>query len=173
MYVAIAAGVIDRTGSWSIVSWTIAAGICNAVQASMYDYHRTAYARVVVSGRAPAGMVTAKSAGALAGVVAIYERVQETLTGAHTAVERAIAERAVSGQVGHGDRERYRSTFYRPVLGWNFLGDNMRRYAIAAAVWLHRPEWFLIFILVPMNLVLIAMWMWQQRADRRFLTART
>ena len=49
------------------------------------------------------------------------------------------------------------------------LGDNVRRFALAAFVLLHHLEWFVVFTLVPMNLILVALWIFQYRADRRFL----
>ena len=69
------------------------------------------------------------------------------------------------------DRQQYRWYFYWPVRGWNLLGDNTRFYAIGVLVLLHQVEWFFFFILGPMNVALIALWLWQQRADRRFLNA--
>src|SRR5205823_3146233 len=68
-----------------------------------------------------------------------------------------------------GRSGRYRDCFYWPMRGWNLLGDNTRFYAIGVLAWLHRLDLFFIFILVPMNLALIALWLWQRRADRRFL----
>ncbi len=173
MYLAILLGAVDRGASWSLVGVAAAAGVCNAIQAGMYDYHRTAYARVVVSGRVPGGVTTASAAGALRGVVTIYEGVQRWLTGDHARSEALIAARSSDGRVIETDRARYRQAFYRPVLGWNLLGDNMRRYAIGVLVWLQHLEWFFLFILVPMNVVLIGMWVWQRRADRAFVAGST
>ena len=34
---------------------------------------------------------------------------------------------------------------------------------------LHRIDLFFAFVLVPMNLALIALWFWQRSADRKFL----
>ena len=36
---------------------------------------------------------------------------------------------------------------------------------------LHRIDLFFAFILVPMNLALIALWFWQRSADRKFLAS--
>jgi hypothetical protein len=55
------------------------------------------------------------------------------------------------------------------VRGWNLLGDNTRFYAIGVLAWIHHPEWFFIFIVVPMNIALAGLWLWQRRADGRFL----
>jgi len=55
------------------------------------------------------------------------------------------------------------------VRGWNVLGDNTRFYAIGVLAALGRPDWFFMFVLVPMNAAFAALWLWQARADRRFL----
>ena len=75
----------------------------------------------------------------------------------------------MNGAVRDADRARYRSYFYWPVRGWNALGDNTRFYAIGAAAFAHHPEWLFAFVLVPMNAILVVLWLWQARADRRFL----
>ena len=56
----------------------------------------------------------------------------------------ASPSRAVDGRFADDDRERYRACFYGPVRGWNLLGDNVRRYALAAFVLLHHLEWFIL-----------------------------
>jgi hypothetical protein len=98
-----------------------------------------------------------------------YERMQRTLWGAHREVERRIAARAVDGCVREDDRTAYRRSFYALVRGWNVLGDNTRFYAIGALAALHRTEWFFMFVLIPMNAAFAVLWLWQARADRRFL----
>ena len=94
---------------------------------------------------------------------------QRMLNGLHVVVESIIAARSIGGAVREDDRARYRDCFYWPMRGWNLLGDNTRFYAIGVLAWLHRLDLFFIFILVPMNLALVALWLWQRRADRRFL----
>ena len=94
---------------------------------------------------------------------------QRWLIGLHAEVESVLAARSVAGQVREEDRVRYRECFYRPIRGWNVLGSNTGLYALGVLIWLHRVDLFLVFILVPMNLALIALWFWQRNADRRFL----
>ena len=94
---------------------------------------------------------------------------QRWLIGGHGKVEAALAARSVAGRVREDDRVRYRECFYRPVRGWNLLGSNTGLYAIGVLIWLHRVDLFFAFILLPMNLALIALWLWQWRADRKFL----
>src|SRR2546428_1443996 len=134
--------------------------IANLVHAQMYDYHRSAYARVVIKG---------ESTRASRGVINFYEAMEQRLAGLHLKVEAAIAERAVDGNVTDGDRARYRACFYGPVRGWNVLGDNTRFYAIGVFAWLQHLEWFFTFVLVPVDVALGVLWLWQARADRRFL----
>jgi hypothetical protein len=168
IYLAITAGVVHRGGSSSILIWMLLAGIANAMQAQMYDYHRTAYITVVAEGHAPDNE-SAKVPSWLRGLLRGYLMTQRCLIGLHAQVEAALAARSVAGRVREDDRARYRECFYGPVRGWNLLGDNTRFYAIGVLVCLHRIDLFFAFILLPMNLALIALWLWQRSADRRFL----
>jgi hypothetical protein len=169
-YLGIVAAVISRGGSWSILGWAAAAGLFTALHAQMYDYHRTAYAAIVVRGvPTRASRVSGRPSPPL---IAMYEAIQRRLAGRHPEVEALIAARSPGGgQVRMDDRARYRSCFYRPVRGWNLLGDNVRRYAFAVLAVVHHLDWMFAFILLPVNLVLAAMWLWQRRADRQFLDA--
>ncbi len=168
IYIAIAAGVIHRGGSNSIIFWMLLAGIANVMQAQMYDYHRTAYITIVGEGRAP-GSDPTKVPSWIRWLYYGYLLMQRWLIGWHAKVEAILATRSVAGRVREDDRVRYRECFYRPVRGWNLLGSNTRFYAIGVLIWLHRIDLFFAFILLPMNLALIALWLWQGRADRKFL----
>ena len=99
----------------------------------------------------------------------VYLRTQYLLGGLHPKVETLLTTRATAGVVRDDDRARYRECFRAPARGWNLLGDNTRFYAIGVLAWLHRTDLFFVFILVPMNLALVALWLWQRRAYRRFL----
>ena len=168
IYLAISGGVIQRGGSSSILIWMLLAGIANAMQSQMYDYHRTAYVTVVGEGRAP-GNDPARVPSWIRWLYSGYLMMQRWLIGWHGKVEAALARRSVAGRVREDDRVRYRECFYRPVRGWNLLGSNTGLYAIGVLIWLHRVDLFFAFILLPMNLALIALWLWQWRADRKFL----
>jgi hypothetical protein len=168
IYLAIAAGVLHRGGSNAILIWACLAALANATQAQMYDYHRTAYTTVVGKGRAP-GNDPAKVPSPIRWLFRGYLRTQRWLAGLHSEVEAALAARSIAGRVQEDDRARYRECFYGPVRGWNLLGDNTRFYAIGVLVFLHRIDLFFAFVLLPMNLALIALWLWQRSADRRFL----
>jgi hypothetical protein len=169
VYLAILALLVRQGGPVWMLVLTVVAGICTAVQAQMYDYHRTAYAAFAIKGRLPGDGSKPAVQGWLGRLVSVYSVSQRALLGRHGTVERMIASRATGGVVRLEDRERYRAAFYWPVRGWNVLGDNVRRFAIAAFVLLHHLEWFVVFTLVPMNLILAALWIYQYRADRRFL----
>ena len=170
VYLAIAAAHVAGGGSPASWAWMVAAGICNVCQAQMYDYHRTLYATVVVRKRAPRPWTPAVPSWARA-IARVHDGVQRNLIGAHAAVETLLRSHAdqTSGEVAEHDRQRYRRCFYWPVRGWNLLGDNTRFYAIGVLVLVRHLDWFFFFILGPMNVALIALWLWQQRADRRFL----
>jgi phosphatidylglycerophosphate synthase len=169
-YVAIVTGFLSRGGGVSIIVLAALSAIANTVQAQMYDYHRTAYATLAIKGVAvsadPGAWIDARWARSL---LRAYQTAQRRLIGRHNEVEAAIAARSHQGIVKDEDRARYRACFYWPVRGWNLLGDNTRFYAIGVLAWIHRIEWFFTFILVPMNIALVALWLWQRRADRRFL----
>ena len=168
IYLSIAGGVIHRGGSGFVLVWMLLAAISNMMQAQMYDYHRTAYITVALEGRTPAKPST-RVPWWVRGIYRGYLTMQQWLVGLHAEVEDALATRSDSGRVRPGDRARYRECFYWPVRGWNFLGDNTRFYAIGVLVWLQRVDLFFVFILVPMNLALLSLWLWQRRADRKFL----
>lgn len=168
VYIGIAAGMIHRGSGSSILIWMLLAGIANAVQSQMYDYHRTAYVAVTRDGRGPGhdhGSVPSWVSWLYSG----YLTMQRWLIGRHASVEAALAARSTAGQVREEDRARYRECFYRPVRGWNILGSNTGLYALGILIWLHRLDLFFAFILVPMNVALVALWFWQRTADRKFL----
>jgi phosphatidylglycerophosphate synthase len=169
VYLAILTVLVRQGGSIWMLGLTVIAGVCTAIQAQMYDYHRTAYAAIAIKGRLPLDESAHPVRGPLGRLVAVYAASQRALLGQHGAVERAIAARAPGEVVRSDDRERYRRCFYWPVRGWNVLGDNVRRFALAGFVFLHHVEWFVPFTLVPMNLILMALWLYQRRADHRFL----
>jgi hypothetical protein len=168
IYIAIAAGMIHRGGSSFVLVWMLLAGLSNAIQSQMYDYHRTAYVTVVKDGRAP-GHDSANVPSWIRWLYSGYLMMQRWLIGPHASVGAALAARSDAGRVREEDRVRYRECFYRPVRGWNILGSNTGLYALGILIWLHRLDLFLVFILAPMNLVLIALWFWQRSADRKFL----
>jgi phosphatidylglycerophosphate synthase len=168
-YVAIAMGVMHRGGGPAIWIWTVAAGIANMVHAQMYDYHRSSYAAIAIKGAATVQSADAVKPSALDELLRLYTHVQTRLVGLHGEVERAVARRSPDGRVSESDRARYRAAFYWPVRGWNFLGDNTRIYAIGVVAWLHHLGWFFLFVLGPMNVAFVLLWLWQRRADRRFL----
>ena len=168
VYVAIAAGIIHRGGSGSILVLMLLAGISNALQSQMYDYHRTAYVTVVREGRAPRNDA-AKVPSWIRWLYAGYLAMQRWLIGEHARVEAVLAARSVTGRVREEDQVRYRECFYRPVRGWNILGSNTGLYALGILIWLHRVDLFLLFILLPMNLALAVLWFRQRAADRKFL----
>ena len=171
-YVAIYSAILvgaARHGGASLVPWTLLAAVANVVHAQLYDYHRSEYIRFAIAGVTRRESLSGLRSGVLVRVLDVYEAAQRRLAGRHPEVARAIETRAVGGIVRPEDRARYRACFYWPVRGWNLLGDNTRFYAIGVLAWLHHLEWFVTFMLVPMNAALVALWLWQARADRRFL----
>jgi phosphatidylglycerophosphate synthase len=164
MYCGIILAAFPRYG-WSIVALAAAAGLCTVVHAQMYDYHRTTYAAFAIKGEVPGSSAGRQHRG----VLGLYESMQRALAGEHPVVERRIARRATGGSVASDDRDLYRACFYRPVRGWNLMGDNVRRLSIAVAAWVGRPEWFVWAELIPLNVLFVLLWWTQRRADQRFL----
>jgi phosphatidylglycerophosphate synthase len=169
IYLAIAAGVMHRGGSGIILLWMVLAGIATIAHAQMYEYHRTAYSSVV-EGRVPRHE-PAKVAPWLRGLYRGYLLMQRWLIGLHAEVDAALLRRAIAGVVRDEDRMRYRDHFYASVRGWNLLGDNTRFYAIGLLACFHRIDLFFAFILLLMNLAFLVLWLWQRRADQRFLAS--
>jgi hypothetical protein len=169
IYIAIPAGFLCRGGSSAIIIWAALAAIANTAQAQMYDYHRHHYATIVVKRFVPRDDPAKIASPWIKWLYHWYLTIQRMLNGLHVEVESVMAGRSTAGVVSAEDLARYRDCFYWPVRGWNLLGDNTRFYAIGLLAWLHRLDLFFAFILVPMNLALLALWIWQRRADRRFL----
>lgn len=175
-HIALYLGLVVTAGplwGWrAALAAAAAAGVCTAIHAQMYDYHRTAYAGFAIQRRVPSELLAPAVGGPLGPVVRAYAAMQQVLVGPHRIVEQRMAGRVTDGRVIEDDRQCYRAYFYRAVRGWNLLGDNVRRFAIAGCVFAHHPEWFIPFTLGPLNLVFLALWWYQRAADRRFLAAR-
>lgn len=170
IFLAIAAGILGRGGSGLIFLWMLLAGIATVAHAQMYEYHRTAYVSVVGDGRVPR-QEPAKVVPWLRGFYRGYLFMQRALIGLHAEAEAALSRRAIAGVVREEDRASYRRQFYWPVRGWNLLGDNTRFYAIGVLACFHRIDLFFTFVLLPMNLAFVALWLWQRRVDQRFLSS--
>jgi hypothetical protein len=164
IYLALLASALSGGAAGSAIVAAVAAAISNVMHAQMYDYHRGTYTAIAINGTPTHGEQRSRLA-----IVDAYERMQRAVCGAHRAVEQRIAARAVDGRVRDDDRVAYRRSFYALVRGWNILGDNTRFYAIGVLAALDRVDWFFMFVLVPMNAAFALLWLWQARADRRFL----
>jgi phosphatidylglycerophosphate synthase len=168
-HVAIYLGILTSAWShghgWAFLGLMFLAAFANIVHAQMYDYHRSTYAAVAIKGEPTRAMVGHPQPG----IVGAYEAMQRALSGLHPESERLVAAHQQNGRAADADRQRYRSCFYWPVRGWNLLGDNTRFYAIGVLAWFGRIEHFFLFELIPMNVAFVLLWLWQVRADRRFL----
>ena len=171
IYLGIALGLVHRTGDSRHLLWMLLAGIVTPFHAGMYDYHRQVYTAVVMEGQLPKPE-SQQIPPPIGWLFRLYLTAQRWVIGKHAAVEAALAARFVDGKVRDDDRARYRKAFYPLVRGWNFLGDNTRFYAIGVLVLLHRIDLFFLFVLGPMNLALIILWLWQRRADQKFLAVK-
>jgi hypothetical protein len=167
MYAGILASAAGHGAGSGTVMLAIGAALANIVHAQLYDYHRNTYIAIAVKGHPSPAMAGRPPRG----IVGAYERMQRLLAGLHPRVEQAAAERSRGGAVPERARQLYRRCFYWPVRGWNLMGDNTRFYAIGVFAWLGHVEWFLLFELIPMNLALAGVWLWQRAADRRYLRA--
>jgi hypothetical protein len=169
IYLALTAGLLHRGAGNAIGILFVLTVFSNIAQAQMYEYHRHHYVDFVVKGIVVRDDPAKISSPLIAWLYHRYLDLQRALNGLHVEVEGSIVARAPDGLVRDDDRMRYRQCFYGPVRGWNLLGDNTRFYAIGVLAWLQRLDLFFAFILLPMNLALIALWLWQRHADRKFL----
>jgi phosphatidylglycerophosphate synthase len=171
IYLSIAAGLVHRGGPRSTFGWMLLAGIATAIHAGLHEYHRNAYASIVTEKQLPAHH-RPNIRAPFASLFSLYVTGQRWLIGPHTVVEATIRDRALAGPVLEEDRTRYRACFRSLARALNFLGDNTRFYAIGVLACVHRIDLFFPFVLGPMNLALIILWLWQRRADERFLATR-
>ncbi|MFL6519366.1 MAG: CDP-alcohol phosphatidyltransferase family protein [Chthoniobacterales bacterium] len=171
IFVAIGANLLHRGWSTSIVVWMLLAGIATAIHAQMYVYHRDSYIAVVTKGQAVEAPVPTNVPLQIGWLVRAYFGIQRWFVGLHGKVEATLADRAGARRIREDDRILYREVFYPLVRGWNFLGDNTRFFAVGVLVCLHRIDLFFAFVLVAMNLAFVLLWLWQRRADRRFLAS--
>ncbi len=169
IYVGITAGFLHRGAPGTVVLWAGVAALANVVQAQMYEYHRHHYKTIVTRKLVPLDNPEGINSTWIASLYRWYLGIQRMTNRPHVEVESILAARSVRDVVREEDAARYRECFYWPVRGWNLLGDNIRFYAIGVLALLHRIDLFFAFILLPMNLVLVALWFWQRSADRRFL----
>jgi len=171
IFLAIGANLLYRGWSTSIVVWMLLAGIATAIHAQMYVYHRDSYIAVVTKGQALETPAPTNVPLQIGWLVRAYFGMQRWFVGLHGKVETALAARAHAGRIREDDRARYREVFYPLVRGWNFLGDNTRFFAVGLLVCLHRIDLFFAFVLMAMNLAFVLLWLWQRKADRRFLAS--
>jgi hypothetical protein len=169
IYIAITAAVFTRSGSSLVFVLAVLAAVSNFVHAQFYVYFRAAYQAVVIEGLPPGEDIPQIKIPWLGGLVRIYERIRGYLIGWRGEIESLLRARSVNGTLLAKDRARYRTCFYWPVRGWNFLGDNTRFYAIGLLAWFHHLDWFFPFIVGPMNVALVVLWFWQRHEDRHFL----
>src|SRR5256714_15198910 len=168
IFLAIGASLLHRDWRTSTLIWMVLAAIATSVHAQMYVYHRDAYIAVVTKGLAP-GAPPPNVPPLIGWLIRAYAATQRWFIGLHGKVEATLVSRATAGRVAEEDRQRYREIIYALVRGWNFLGDNTRFFAIGVLALLHRIDLFFAFVLVPMNLAFVVLWLWQRSADRRFL----
>jgi phosphatidylglycerophosphate synthase len=170
VYTAIVTTSVSR-GAWILVAAALAM-LANIAQAQLYDYHRTAYASVVVRNVPPRLDAAPLQAGRCAQwLMAAYSTLQGLLIGTGEEIARTLAGRSTGGLVRDEDRVRYRAAFRQPARRWNVLGDNTRVLALAAFALFHHPEWFFLFVLIPMTATAAMLWRSQQRANRHFLAS--
>jgi hypothetical protein len=170
IYIALAASVISRGGSPLVVVWVVLAAAFTMVHAQVYDYHRTSYASIAIKGLVPPERQPQPGPAWSRSIMHVYYALQRHSIGRHEEVEAALAARSRQETVSDADRARYSAIFYWPVRGWNLLGDNTRFYAIGVLVWTHHLGWFFAFEILLMNIAFAALWLWQRRADTRFLS---
>ncbi len=126
---------------WWALALGALGGIATMIHARMYDYHRTAYAAIVLKGKAASPDFDRHAIDRRSGLVKFYEGLQRRLSGTARvggAVDPLPAPRGVVSPI---ERQRYRHCFYRPVRWWNLFGDNVRRYALIVLAIAGHLDW--------------------------------
>ena len=168
--VGVCGNVLGHDGRLSIIWWAVLANLAMGLQAMLYVYHRAAYKSVVAQGIVAEDVVPHQTTrGPIGWLAQGSTLLQRHIVRGQIEVAQALRARADGAHVRENDRVRYAECFYWPKRAWNLFGANTRFYAIGFLAWLHRLDLYFAFILVPMNLALIAIWFWQERIDRRFL----
>ena len=162
----------EHPGAYWIFGLMIAAGISTALQSSLYDYYRTAFAKITASGRIADDEKSEELAGAVRFLYDFYGSYQKMFAGSHIKLMDSLCEKYPRGILDEKGRETYKQANIHVIHGWNMLGDNMRLAAAATAVFMNNPEWYFFFIIGTMNAVMAVMIFIQARVDssvyRRF-----
>lgn len=152
-------------GSYGIFLFMIAAGVFSAVQSSLYDYYRMEFARITVEGRVLVGDEADELEIPFRWMYRSYGLYQNFFARSHKRFLGFLAQVYPEGQLDETAKEAYKKTNRRIIHGWNILGDNTRLAAILAAVILSRPQWYFLFIIGPVSVILAVMIFWQSRVD--------
>ncbi len=171
IYASITAGLLQRGASNGVLILMLLAAISNIAQAQRYEYFRHHYKMIALKGQIENEDPARVNSAWIGWMFRGYLTVQGMLNGLHNRVVSTIAARSSNGIVREEDRLRYREFFRGPVRGWNLLGDNWRFYAIGLAACFQRTELFFYAVLLPLNLTLLALLIWQRKVDRNFLRA--
>lgn len=165
----IAAGILHRGGSGSIIAWAVLAILCIGIQAMLYVFYRMAYASVVAKGVTSENDLPSARGGSIGWLRTGYFILRQRLISGQGEMARRLRDRAIGSTVRDDDRTDYARCFYWPKRGWNLLGANTRFYAIGVLAWMHRLDLYFFFILVLMNVAALILWLWQRRTEHRFL----
>ncbi len=152
-------------GSYGIFLFMIAAGVFSAVQSSLYDYYRMEFARITVEGRVLGGDKADELEIPFRWMYHSYGVYQNLFAQSHKKFLGFLARVYPEGQLDETTKDAYKKANRRVIRGWNILGDNTRLAAILAAVIFSRPQWYFLFIIGPLNVILVFMIFWQSRVD--------
>ncbi|MFA5161481.1 MAG: CDP-alcohol phosphatidyltransferase family protein [Elusimicrobiales bacterium] len=150
-------------GIFPVAALILAAGAATALEASMYDFHRTAFAAIVSRGELP-DELGADAGGAFGSVYALYGWYQRFLAAGHCGLLAALRGK-FGGAVPLEIRARYLAANRRNIRFWNLLGDNTRFLLIALAFALGRPEWYFCAVLIPLVILMLVMSAVQRESD--------
>lgn len=146
-----------------------AAGICSAVQSSLYDYYRTVFARLAVQGEIASGDRADDLGLFFRWIYGGYGLYQKIFARSHMRLLEYLSSRYAGGRLDETAKKAYMKENSGIIHGWNVLGDNMRLAAIAAAVVISRPELYFFFVIGPLSAVLAFMIFLQSRSDSKLM----
>jgi len=157
----------DNMGLWPMLALAVLGGVATALQSSLYDYYRTAFASVVKKGIPPVDDPREELNPLLKFSYNSYHVYQNMCGKSHMKLMALLAEKFPAG-LPEPVRAKYRETNLPMIHRWNLFGDNMRLVAILAVLLLNKPEWYFVFIIGPMSAGLgIMIWL-QARRDAEF-----
>jgi phosphatidylglycerophosphate synthase len=152
-----------------IIPLAIVGAIASALQSSLYDFYRTCFASITIKKKVESFDKGKELSGFLKFSYLSYFSYQKLLAKNHINLMENIRKRCPENIVGENEAQNYKKSNSKIIRGWNLLGDNTRFILILTAIILHKPHWYFLFVLGPLNIVMFFLTIRQKRLDKEFL----